>query len=136
MKFITHEDAYEVSTKNHNKVTIPAKTLEFPQIESLEEGITFCGGEEKAVDLLNDVFYSRAKNGALALVRNAASDAKMPEVIEKATRYSKTYDPSQERVGKAVLLEGVDKIRELGKEGLAKLSQEELLAMLESNFKL
>lgn len=136
MKFITHDEAYEVTTKNHGKVTVAPKTLEFPQVDSIEEATTFCGGAEKLTELVNDILYGRSKNGALALVRNAATDAVIADAITRAAKYSKSYDPSQERVGKQALLEGVDKIRELGKDKLKEMSQEELLALLESNLKL
>jgi arginine utilization protein RocB len=135
MKFITHEEGYEVTTKNHGKITVPPKTLEFPQVENAQEAIQFAGGEEKLTELFNDLLYSRSKNGALALVRNVASDGKIEDAITRAAKYSKAYDPSQERTSKAELLEGVDKIRELGKDKLKEMSQEELLALLESTLK-
>lgn len=136
MKFITHEEGYEVSTKNHEKVTVPPKTLEFPQVESIEEFTSFCGGAEKATELVNDLLYSRSKNGALALVRNATKDSTVEDAIKRAAAYSKGYDPSQERVSKADVLEGVDKIRELGKDKLREMSQEELLELLTSSLKI
>lgn len=136
MRFITHEDAYEVTTKNHGKVVVNAGTLEFPQVDSVAEFVEFCAGEEKAVTLINDLLYGRSKNGALAVVRNAASDSTPVDAVTKAAAFSKGYNPSQERTSKKDLLDNVDKIRELGKEKLQGMTQEELVALLESSFKL
>ena len=135
MKFITHEEAYEVTTKNHNKVTVPASTLEFPQIESVAEATDFAGGEEKLVALINDLLYARSKNGALALVRNAASDVTIESAIARAATYAKEYNPSQERVSKQAVLDGVDALRGM-KDQLGSLSAEELLKLLESTLKI
>ena len=136
MRFITHEeDAFEVSTKNHNKVVVAAGTLEFPQVDSTPEFVEFCGGEEKAVELINDLLYSRSKNGALAIVRNAAADQSVTDTIERAKNYSKSYNPAQERVSKAAVLEGVDKLRGM-KDELRSMNQDELLALLESTLKI
>lgn len=135
MKYITHEDAYEVTTKNHGKQTVPPNTLEFPQVDSVPEFIEFSGGEEKALTLINDLLYSRSKNGALALVRNLAGDQKIEDGIAKAARYSKDYNPAQERVSKQAVLDGVDKLREM-KDQLTGMTREDLLALLESTLKI
>lgn len=141
MKFITHEDPYEVTTKNHGKVTVPAGALEFPQVESLTEVVEFGGGgdETKVVELFNDLIYTRSKNGALAIIRNAPAGAEggIGSYIEKAKTYSKSYNPAAERVSKAAILEGVDKIREAKEAGtLSAMSQEELLALLENTLRI
>lgn len=135
MKFITHEDEFKVTTKNHGEVTIPKETLQFPQVESVAEATEFFGGEEKLVDALNDLLYSRPKNSALALVRNAAADAKLEEVIQRAVDYGKNYNPSIERISKAALLEGVDTLR-AKKDELASMSQEEIIKLLEQTLKI
>ena len=136
MRFISHEDAYEVTTKNHAKVVVDAQTLEFPQVDTLVEATEFAGGEDKLLSLINDMLYSRSKNGALALVRNAATDVTPPEAIKKAAAYSKGYNPSQERVSKQAVLDGVDQIRAIGKEQLAGMDQAALLALIERTLKI
>lgn len=135
MKFITHEDPFEVTTKNHGKIEIAKGTLEFPQVENSEEAREFFGGEEKFVDAINDLLYSRSKNNGLALVRNAAQDAKIDDAIIKAAEYTKAYNPAIERVSKAALLEGVDTLRQK-KEEMRSMSQEELIALLEATLKI
>lgn len=135
MKFITHEDAYEVTTKNFAKQTVPPNTLEFPQVDSVPEFIEFSGGEEKALTLINDLLYSRSKNGALALIRNLAADQKIEDGIKKAVDYAKNYNPAQERVSKQAVLDGVDKLRGM-KDQLGSLSHDELMALLADTLKL
>ena len=136
MKFITHaDDAYEVTTKNHAKVTIPKGTLEFPQVESVEEAVEFAGGTEKLVEQYNDLLYSRSKNGALALVRNAAADTTPEAAIARAQKYAKEYNPSQERVSKQAVLDGVDALKAM-KEQLAGMTVEEIMKQLESTLKI
>lgn len=137
MRFITHEDGFEVTAKNeiHGKIVVPKNTLEFPQVDSVAEFETFAGGPEKAVDLINDLLYSRSKNGALAIVRNAAADAKIDDIIKKAQDYSKSYDPSAERVSKAAIIEGVDRLRGM-KDQLKGMSSEELLALFSDTLKI
>ncbi len=139
MRFITHDEDFEVTAKNevHGKIVVKAGTLEFPQVDSSAEFIEKAGGEEKAVELMNDILYSRSKNGALAIVRNIAKDGTIAEGISKAQLYSKSYDPSAERVSKAAVLEGVDSLRALKASGeLAGKSQEELLALLTATLKI
>lgn len=135
MRFISHDEGYEVTTKNHGKIVVKENTLEFPQVDTTAEFTEFCGGEEKAVELINDLLYSRSKNGALAIVRNAAADQTPADAVSRAQQYSKGYNPAQERVSKAAVLEGVDKLRSM-KDELKGLSQEELLALLESTLKI
>jgi hypothetical protein len=136
MRFITHEeDSFEVTTKNHAKVVVPAGTLEFPQVDTLTEAVEYCGGEEKLVELFNDLIYGRSKNGALAIVRNAPADQSVADAIERAKQYAKTYNPAAERVSKASVLEGVDRLRSM-KDDLKNMSQEELLALLEQTIKI
>lgn len=135
MRFITHEDAYEVTTKNHNKVVVKEGTLEFPQVDSIAEFTEFCGGDEKATELVNDLLYSRSKNGALAIVRNAPADQTIEDAVNRAAQYAKGYNPAQERVSKAATLDAVDKLRGM-KDAMKEMSQEELLALLESTLKI
>lgn len=135
MRFITHEDAYEVTTKNHNKVVVKEGTLEFPQVDSIAEFTEFCGGDEKATELVNDLLYSRSKNGALAIVRNAPADQTVEDAVNRAAQYAKGYNPAQERVSKAATLDAVDKLRGM-KDAMKEMSQEELLALLESTLKI
>lgn len=135
MKFITHEDAYEVTTKNHGKVKVEAGTLEFPQVDSIPEFVEFAGGEEKAQTLINDLLYSRSKNGALALVRNLAADQTIDEGIKKAADYSKGYNPSQERVSKQTILDGVSQLS-AAKDELQNMSKEDILALLEKTLRI
>lgn len=135
MRFISHDEGYEVTTKNHNKVVVEAKTLEFPQVDTTAEFTEFCGGEEKAVELINDLLYSRSKNGALAIVRNAPADQTVADAVARAQAYAKAYNPAQERVSKAAVLEGVDKLRSM-KDDLKGMSQSDLLALLESTLKI
>lgn len=135
MKFITHDDNYEVTTKNHGKVVVEKGTLEFPQVDSTTEFVEFAGSEEKATSLINDLLYSRSKNGALALVRNAAADKDINEAIQSAATYSKEYNPAQERVSKQAVLDGVSQLASM-KEQLASMSQADILALLEKTLKI
>lgn len=135
MKFFKNEDAFEVTTKNHGKVTVDAGKLEFPQVESSAEAIEFAGGEEKLVEQYNDLLYSRSKNGALALIRNAASDVTPDSAVERAIAYAKAYNPSQERVSKQATLDGVDTLRAM-KDQMIGLSAADLMALLEKTLKL
>lgn len=135
MRFITHDEAYEVTTKNHGKVVVKEGTLEFPQVDSIAEFVEFCAGEEKAVTLVNDLLYSRSKNGALALVRNAASDSNGTEAVSRAATYSKGYNPAQERVSKAAQLEGLTNLI-AAKDKLKDMSQAEIIAFLEATLKI
>lgn len=135
MKFISHDEAYEVTTKNHGKAIVPENTLEFPQVDSVAEFVEFCAGEEKATTLINDLLYSRSKNGALALVRNAASDTTIDAAIERALQYSKSYNPSQERVSKQAVLDGVAQLASM-KDQLQGMSKDDILALLDKTLKL
>lgn len=137
MKFIGHEDPFKITTKNYGEVEIPKETLKFPQVESVEEAVEFFGGPEKLVDGLNDLLYSRAKNGALALVRNAskADGATIEDAFKRAVDYAEKYNPSIERVSKQQLLEGVDILRSK-KEELAAMSHEEIVKLLEQTLKI
>lgn len=135
MKFITHEEAYEITTKNHGKVKVEPGTLEFPQVDSIEEFVEFAGGTEKAETLINDLLYSRSKNSALAIVRNLAADQTIADGIKRAADYSKSYNPSQERVSKQVILDGVSQLS-AAKDQLQEMTKEEILALLEKTLRI
>ena len=135
MNTITHEDAFEVTTKNHGKVNVDAGTLVFPQVESVAEAIEFSGGEEKLVELFNDLVYGRAKNSALALVRNVAADGDVKEAVRRAIDYVKNYNPAVERVSKAAILGGVDELKAM-KDQLAGMTAEQIMEVLAAKLKI
>lgn len=130
--YVALDKEYKVTSDVHGEVKLPENTLEVPQVETLAEAIAFVGSEQGVVDAVNDVIRTDAKNGALALIRNAAKDSVLDAIIVKAQSYAKAFSWSAERgASKKKLLEGVDVIR-AQKDNLANMSQEELLALLQS----
>lgn len=133
MKLVAIDKEYEVASKSHGKVETPENFFEVPECENLEEVVKFCGGSEQAVvDVINDAIRSAAKNGALAIVRNAGEGTNIDEVLAKAQNYARTFEFSLERgPSKKKTLEAVDQLRSLRTEGkLEEMSKEDLLALL------
>lgn len=134
MRFVTLDREYVVNTKSLGKQTLPANTLEVPVLESLEECVSFAGSEVAAVEVFNDAIRGTAKNGAIAIIRNAAEGSVVADVIAKAIRYARDFNFSTAKTSKKAVLEGVDRIREASEAGkLDEMSKEELLAMLTSS---
>jgi hypothetical protein len=133
MKFVAIDKEYEIATKNHGTQKTAENFLEVPECESLEECVKFVGGSEgSVVDVFNDAIRSGAKNGALAVIRNAAEGVSLEEIFEKAKNYAKTFTFSLDRgPSKKKTLEAVDQLRELRTTGaLDEMSKEDLLALL------
>lgn len=137
MRYLAIDKEFEIATKNYGVQKLPKNTLEVPQAESVEEVISFAGGNDNLVEQYNDYVYARAKNGATAVIRNAGEGSTIEKIIEKAVSYARSFNPATERkAGKKAILEGVEKLRELKASGeLAQLSQADLLAMLEATLK-
>jgi hypothetical protein len=133
MKYVAIDKEYEIATKNHGTQKTAENFLEVPECETLEEAVKFCGGSEASVvDVVNDAIRSGAKNGALAVIRNAAEGVSLSEVFEKAKNYARTFTFSLDRgPSKKKTLEAVDQLRELRTTGaLDEMSKEDLLALL------
>lgn len=133
MKFVAIDKEYEIATKNHGTQKTAENFLEVPECENLEECVKFVGGSEASVvDVFNDAIRSGAKNGALAVIRNAAEGVSLEEIYEKAKNYAKTFTFSLDRgPSKKKTLEAVDQLRSLRDEGaLNEMSKEDLLALL------
>lgn len=134
MRFVALDKEYEVNTKNLGKVKIPENTLEVPVLESLDECVQFAGGEPQLIEVVNDAIRGTAKNGAVAIVRNAPEKSVLEDILTKAARYARDFNFSTVRTSKKAVLEGVDKIRTLSEQGgLESMSKEEILALLSSN---
>lgn len=138
MIYISLDKEFEIKTKNHDTVTLPPNTFEVPQVENLPEAVQFAGSEEALVSQYNDAIRSTAKNGATAVIRNAAEGSVLAEIIAKAVAYAKNFSFSADRkVSKARTLEGVETLRGLAEKGeLEKYSQADLLALLQSTLAL
>lgn len=133
MKYVAIDRAYEIATKNHGKQSTPENFLEIPECENLAECISFVeGNEDDVVQVFNDAIRSGAKNGALAVIRNAGEGVNLAEIFEKAKDYAKTFTFSLNRgPSKKKTLEAVDQLRELRAAGsLDEMSKEDLLALL------
>lgn len=133
MKYAAIDREYVVATKNHGKQKTVENFLEVPECQTLAECITFVeGSEDNVVQVFNDAIRSGAKNGALAVIRNAGEGVDLKEIFEKAQDYAKTFTFSLSRgPSKKKTLEAVDQLRELRNTGsLDAMSKEDLLALL------
>lgn len=136
MKYVAIDKEYEIATKNHGKQSTPENFLEVPECESLEECVKFVGGSENGVvDVFNDAIRTGAKNGALAVIRNAGEGVNLEEIFQKAKDYAKTFTFSLDRgPSKKKTLEAVDQLRELKTSGaLEEMSKDDLLALLQQS---
>jgi hypothetical protein len=129
MKFVKAEKP--VTTKHADLGEISVE-VEVPQVESLDEAVQFCGGEQGLLDYLNSNIETAAKNGGRAALRNAPKDANVDELKNKVIDLVRKYSPetSAERgPSKAKKAEAFDKVAELVNSG-KEFTREELLAML------
>lgn len=131
MKWIKTEKP--VATK-HPKLGDLSVEVEVPQVESVADFITFCGGEDGAVAFVNSNIETNAKNGGRAALRNAPEDSNVEELKKKVFDIVRDYAPrdgGDRQPGKAKKAAAFDSIKALVESG-KEFTREELLAMMES----
>lgn len=72
MRWVTSKKPVAGKHKRLGNFSIP---VEVPQVESLDEFITFTGGPEKALSYVNRALETGAKNGARAAARALGDEA-------------------------------------------------------------
>lgn len=129
MKFVASEKP--VTTK-HTKLGEISVNVEVPQVESLEEFVTFCGGADSALEFVNSQIETNAKNGGRAALRNLPENANLDEAKTKIIGIVKEYAPqaggdrAPSAKKKAATLDQVAALVNSGQE----FTREQLLALL------
>lgn len=129
MKFIK---ANKPVTTNRKKLGEISLEVEVPQVESIEEFVSLCGGTDGALEFVNNAIETAAKNGGRAALRNAADDANIDELKTRVLGIVKDYTPqtggdrAPSKAKKAQAFDSVKALVESGKE----FTRDELLAML------
>lgn len=131
MKYVAPEKV--VKTK-HEKLGDIEVNVEVPQCESIEEFVTFCGGEANALAYANSAIETAAKNGVRTGGRAAAADITKEALVEKLQKLAKDYSPSTAGRGASVKAKAAkfDAVEELVKSG-KEFTREELLALLDAS---
>jgi hypothetical protein len=138
------EDMYMkfVSTAQGKEVTTTHKTLgelklgvEVPQVESVDEFVSFCGGNEQALTFINKSIADDDKAGVRAALKSIPDGSDVEAAYERIRGISKNYTPqaADGREVRAKKVAAFDTIQNSVNEKLAKgeeISVEDLLAML------
>lgn len=90
MKFVKSDKP--ITTK-HAKLGDLSIDVEVPQMESVEELIQFCGGNDGLLEFCNSQIETNAKNGGRAALRNLPENANMDEARPKIMGIVKDYTP-------------------------------------------
>lgn len=103
---------------------------EAPQVESVEELVTFAGDADKALEWINGHLAIDAGNAGRPRVREAEESESDQDAIAAAQARTKEYQPRGVRVGTgtASKAKALDQIRELQSAG--KLDNDALAAIL------
>lgn len=129
MKFVKSEKP--VTTK-HPKLGEISIDVEVPQVESIEEFVTFAGGTDGALEFINSQIETNAKNGGRAALRNLPENANMDEARPKVQQIVKEYAPQaggDRAPSKAKKAAAFDNIAQLVNSG-QEFTKEQLLEML------
>lgn len=87
MRYVTAKKPVKTKHDVHGELKV---NVEVPQLDSLDELVSFCGGDDKALDFVNGAIETGAKNAArVALSQSSATDS--IEAIEKRAR-DKSHD--------------------------------------------
>lgn len=129
MRFVT---ANKPVTTTHKDLGELSTAVEVPQLDSMEEFVTFCGGNDGALEFINNAVETAAKNGGRATLRNAAKDADVAKVYEDTRRVVKEYTPrtggdkAPSKAKKIAVLDSVTALVESGQE----FTRDQLLELL------
>lgn len=126
MKFVTAENP--VTTK-HPKLGEISITVEVPQVESVEEAVKFCGGDDGFLEYFNNAIETSAKNGGRAALRNLPENANLDEARPKIQSIVKEYAPSSSGERKVSAKKTLDSVRSLVESG-QEFTREQLLELL------
>lgn len=130
MKFVKADKP--ITAPSHKTLGELSIEVEVPQVESMEELVQFCGGEQNAIDFFNGAIETNAKNGGRAALRNAPADANVEELKAKVIDLVRKYSPeaSAERgPSKAKKAESFDAVKALVESG-QDFTREQLLELL------
>ena len=128
MKFIKSEKP--VTTK-HAKLGEISIDVEVPQVESMDEFVTFCGGADSALEFVNSQIETNAKNGGRAALRNLPENANLDEARPKIQGVVKEYQPQAGGKGPTVKAraQAFDSVKALVESG-QEFTKEQLLELL------
>jgi hypothetical protein len=129
MKFIKADKPITTNHKKHGEISLE---VEVPQIESMEEFVSLCGGNDGAIEFVNNAIETASKNGGRAALRNAADDANLDELKTRVLGIVKDYTPqtggdkAPSKAKKAAAFDDVKALVESGQE----FTKEQLLELL------
>jgi hypothetical protein len=129
MRFVKSDKPITTKHETHGDLSVD---VEVPQVESTEEAIAFCGGQNGFLEYFNAAIETSAKNGGRATLRNLAKDANLDEGRAKVQEVVKNYQPqSSDGKGPSVKVKAatLDKVSELVNSG-REFTKDELLALL------
>lgn len=129
MKFVKADKPITTNHKKHGEISLE---VEVPRVESVEELVTFCGGNDGLLEFANNAIETAAKNGGRATLRNAPDDANIDELKTRTVGIVKDYTPqtggdkAPSKAKKAAAFDSVKALVESGQE----FTREQLLEML------
>lgn len=129
MKFVKSEKPIKTT---HAKLGELSVDVEVPQMDSVEEFIQFCGGNDGALEFVNSQIETNAKNGGRAALRNLPENANMDEARPKIQGIVKDYTPQSSgdrqpsTKKKAAVLDDIASLVNSGQE----FTKEQLLELL------
>jgi hypothetical protein len=129
MKFVKADKPVTTNHKTHGEISVE---VEVPRMESIEEFVTFCGGQDGALEFANNAIETAAKNGGRAALRNAKDDANLDEVKSNTQSVVRDYTPQtggDKAPSKAKKAQAFDSVKALVESG-QEFTREQLLEML------
>jgi len=129
MLFVASKKSIKAAHPTLGKIEIAG---EFPQAESLDDAVKFCGGEVATLEFINSAIEYNAKNTTRGFVRNSSETDGVEKIATGGADAMRNYAPSSERTRKgnykerAQKLDAVTALVESGRE----FTREELLALL------
>src|SRR5215203_1324321 len=129
MKFVKADKP--VTTK-HAKLGEISVDVEVPELESIDEFVQFAGGNDGALEFINNAVATAAKNGGRAALHNADENANVDALKADIASIVKDYTPrsgGERSPIKTKKLAAFDNIKALVESG-AELTREQLLEML------
>lgn len=129
MKFVKSDKP--VTTK-HAKLGDISVDVEVPQVESVDEAVQYCGGNDGFLEFMNSCIETNAKNGGRAALRNLPENANMDEARPKVQQIVKEYAPATggdrapSKAKKAAAFDNIASLVQSGQE----FTKEQLLELL------
>ena len=128
MKYVKSEKPLSTEHKTLGEIKVD---VEYPQVDSFDEFVTFAGGQDQALAFINGTIEDKAKGAGRIALRAIPENGNLEEATPRIQSIVKSYTPqaSDGREVRAKKVAAFDQLQSLVASG-KQLTQEQLMELL------